>query len=32
MFQVRLHGRGGQGAVTITAELLPVAMEPASDG
>jgi Pyruvate/2-oxoacid:ferredoxin oxidoreductase gamma subunit len=31
MFQVRLHGRGGQGAVTM-AELLPVAMELASDG
>jgi Pyruvate/2-oxoacid:ferredoxin oxidoreductase gamma subunit len=30
MFQVWLHGRGGQGAVTM-AELPPVAMEPASD-
>lgn len=30
MFQARLHGRGGQAAVTM-AELLPVVMELASD-
>ena len=30
MFQVRLRGRGGQGAVTM-AELLPVVMELARD-